>query len=213
MPRILRFLADVVWKLKFPNNSSNAFVNRLSLQTIYLPRNIKTIYLNLSKGTFGSQAVADLRSESIMCQHYGRILYTTGGKRQRYTNLLTGRIKMSGLFQNRRYLFIQTPPPAVGEHKGPGGRPPFDYVMMFKILILQGSYTIGDAQAEYQIKDRLSFMRRLTGRENDRGIPGTLCTAGTKDEKDCPGAPYLVSLKHEGDYFGERTAPAEGGGG
>jgi IS5 family transposase len=47
------------------------------------------------------------------------------------------------------------------EPKGPGGRPPFDYVMMFKILILQRLYNISDAQAEYQIKDRLSFMRFL----------------------------------------------------
>jgi transposase len=47
------------------------------------------------------------------------------------------------------------------EPKGPGGRPPFDYLMMFKILILQRMYNISDAQAEYQIKDRLSFMRFL----------------------------------------------------
>jgi IS5 family transposase len=33
--------------------------------------------------------------------------------------------------------------------------------MMFKILILQRMYNISDAQAEYQIKDRLSFMRFL----------------------------------------------------
>lgn len=47
------------------------------------------------------------------------------------------------------------------EAKGPGGRPPFDYVMMFKVLVLQRLYNISDAQAEYQIKDRLSFMRFL----------------------------------------------------
>lgn len=47
------------------------------------------------------------------------------------------------------------------EAQGPGGRPPYDYVMMFKILILQRVYHISDAQAEYQIKDRLSFMRFL----------------------------------------------------
>lgn len=47
------------------------------------------------------------------------------------------------------------------EAKGPGGRPPYDYVLMFKILILQRLYGISDAQAEYQIKDRLSFMRFL----------------------------------------------------
>jgi len=32
---------------------------------------------------------------------------------------------------------------------------------MFKVLILQRLYGISDAQAEYQIKDRLSFMRFL----------------------------------------------------
>lgn len=45
--------------------------------------------------------------------------------------------------------------------KGPGGRPPYDYILMFKVLILQRLYHISDAQAEYQIKDRLSFMRFL----------------------------------------------------
>jgi IS5 family transposase len=47
------------------------------------------------------------------------------------------------------------------EAKGPGGRPPFDYVMMFKILILQKMYNISDDQTEYQINDRLSFQRFL----------------------------------------------------
>ena len=47
------------------------------------------------------------------------------------------------------------------EPKGPGGRTPYDYILMFKILILQRLYHISDAQAEYQIRDRLSFMRFL----------------------------------------------------
>lgn len=45
--------------------------------------------------------------------------------------------------------------------KGKGGRPPYDYVMMFKILILQRYYKISDEQVEYQILDRLTFMRFL----------------------------------------------------
>jgi IS5 family transposase len=45
--------------------------------------------------------------------------------------------------------------------KGPGGRPPFDYVMMFKILVLQRLYNMSDDQTEFQIKDRLTFMRFL----------------------------------------------------
>ena len=42
-----------------------------------------------------------------------------------------------------------------------GGRPPYDAVLMFKILVLQSLYTLSDDQTEYQIKDRLSFMRFL----------------------------------------------------
>ncbi len=42
-----------------------------------------------------------------------------------------------------------------------GGRPPMDAVMMFKILVLQSLYNLGDDAAEYLIRDRLSFMRFL----------------------------------------------------
>ena len=45
--------------------------------------------------------------------------------------------------------------------KGAGGRPPYDYVLMFKILILQRYYNLSDEQLEYQINDRFSFMRFL----------------------------------------------------
>lgn len=45
--------------------------------------------------------------------------------------------------------------------KGKGGRPPYDYVLMFKILILQRYYNLSDDQTEYQINDRMSFMRFL----------------------------------------------------
>jgi IS5 family transposase len=47
------------------------------------------------------------------------------------------------------------------EPKGKGGRRPYDYVMMFKILILQRFYNLSDDQVEYQINDRMSFMRFL----------------------------------------------------
>src|SRR4028119_2152606 len=42
-----------------------------------------------------------------------------------------------------------------------GGRPPFDLVFMFKILILQASHSLSDERTEFLIKDRLSFMRFL----------------------------------------------------
>ena len=47
------------------------------------------------------------------------------------------------------------------EPAGSGGRPPYDYVMMFKIIILQRYYNLSDDQVEYQINDRMSFMRFL----------------------------------------------------
>lgn len=47
------------------------------------------------------------------------------------------------------------------EAKAPGGRPPFDRVMMFKIIILQRYYNLSDEQTEFQIKDRLSFQQFL----------------------------------------------------
>jgi len=47
------------------------------------------------------------------------------------------------------------------EAKGPGGRPAYDVVLMFKILVLQHLYNLADEQTEYQIRDRYSFCRFL----------------------------------------------------
>ena len=41
------------------------------------------------------------------------------------------------------------------------GRRPFDVILMFKIMILQSLYNLSDDQTEFQIRDRLSFMRFL----------------------------------------------------
>lgn len=54
------------------------------------------------------------------------------------------------------------------EAKGKGGRPPFDYVMMFQILILQRYYNLSDDQTEFQILDRASFMRFLGLKLSDK---------------------------------------------
>ncbi len=48
-----------------------------------------------------------------------------------------------------------------GKDRSQGGRPSFDYLMMFKILILQRYYNLSDDNTEYAILDRLSFMRFL----------------------------------------------------
>ena len=42
-----------------------------------------------------------------------------------------------------------------------GGRPPFDRVMLFKVLVLQRMYNLSDDNTEYQILDRHSFCKFL----------------------------------------------------
>jgi transposase, IS5 family len=49
----------------------------------------------------------------------------------------------------------------IKERKSKAGRKPFDVILMFKILILQSMYNLSDDAVEYQICDRLSFMRFL----------------------------------------------------
>ena len=49
-----------------------------------------------------------------------------------------------------------------------GGRPPFDPVMMFKVLVIQTVNTLSDERTEYLINDRLSFMRFLDLGLSDR---------------------------------------------
>lgn len=54
--------------------------------------------------------------------------------------------------------------------KSTAGAKPFDYVLMFKIMILQRIYNLSDEQMEYQLVDRLSF-KRFTGLEFSHRVP------------------------------------------
>lgn len=54
--------------------------------------------------------------------------------------------------------------------KSGAGRKAFDPVMMFKIVVLQSLYNLSDQQMEFQIRDRLSFMRFL-GLSLDGRVP------------------------------------------
>ena len=54
------------------------------------------------------------------------------------------------------------------EKKNNAGAKPFDVVMMFKIMILQRYYGLGDTQVEYQIIDRLSFKKFLGLQSGDK---------------------------------------------
>lgn len=51
-----------------------------------------------------------------------------------------------------------------------GGGPPFDPVLIFKILVIQTLNNLSDERTEYLINDRLSFMRFL-GLELSERVP------------------------------------------
>ena len=56
------------------------------------------------------------------------------------------------------------------EKKNNAGAKPYDVVMMFKIMILQRYYGLGDKQVEFQIIDRLSF-KKFLGIESGDKVP------------------------------------------
>lgn len=56
------------------------------------------------------------------------------------------------------------------ENKNNAGAKPFDVVMMFKIMVLQRYYGLGDQQVEFQIIDRLSF-KKFLGLESGDKVP------------------------------------------
>lgn len=53
-------------------------------------------------------------------------------------------------------------------HKGKAGRPPYDSILLFKIVVLQRYFNLSDDQTEYQINDRMSFIRFLGLTLSDR---------------------------------------------
>jgi transposase, IS5 family len=88
------------------------------------------------------------------------------------------------------------------ERKSAAGRKPFDVVLMFKVLILQTLYNLADEAVEYQIRDRLSFMRFL-GLELYDGVPdGTTVWRFRERLKE------LELLKALFDRFGDHLAQA-----
>ena len=53
---------------------------------------------------------------------------------------------------------LRTP---AAQRKSAAGRKPWDKVVIFKALVVQALYDLSDEQMEFQLRDRLSFMRFL----------------------------------------------------
>lgn len=54
--------------------------------------------------------------------------------------------------------------------KGPGGRPPFDYIVRFRVMILQSLYNLSDDATEFQLNDRRTF-QRFIGIDDKDAVP------------------------------------------
>jgi IS5 family transposase len=58
------------------------------------------------------------------------------------------------------HIFVPILDRAIPRVKGDkGGRPPFDNLLMFKVLVIKRLYNLSFDQTEFQINDRISFMR------------------------------------------------------
>ena len=65
--------------------------------------------------------------------------------------------------------------------KSNAGAKPFDLILMFKIVILQRYYGLGDKQVEYQIIDRISF-KQFLGLETGDNVPDEKTVWAFKEE-------------------------------
>ena len=68
-----------------------------------------------------------------------------------------------------------------------GGRPPYDPVLMFKILVIQAQNDLSDDKAEFLINDRLSFIRFLGLGLSDR-VPDAKTIWMFRERLTRPGA-------------------------
>lgn len=86
--------------------------------------------------------------------------FDVDGRLEELTSKGDDLLRISALvdFEQFRPILAQAVPRSDGSK---GGRPAFDHVLMFKILLLQAMHSLSDARCEYLITDRLSFMRFL----------------------------------------------------
>ena len=89
------------------------------------------------------------------------------------------------------------------------GWPPFDAFLMFKVLVLQALYNLSDDQTEYQICDRLSFMR-FFGLDLHQRIPDAK-TIGLFREMLTQAEVVETLFTQFGTYLAEQGLQARGG--
>jgi transposase, IS5 family len=95
------------------------------------------------------------------------------------------------------------------EKKNNAGAKPYDVVLMFKVLILQSLYNLSDEALEYQILDRISFMRFLGLRLGNR-VPDAKTVWLFREQLTEAGLTEKLFRKFEG-YLGESGFTARKG--
>ena len=98
-----------------------------------------------------------------------------------------------------------------------GGRPPWDPVLMLKVLIIQRYYNLSEEETEFQILDRFSFQRFLglsVGDAVEKGqVIGTVGNSGTRSgvvgkTLSASGAPHLhFEIWRGGLFLGQGMTP------
>lgn len=92
--------------------------------------------------------------------------------------------------------------------KSNAGARPFDVVLMFKIIILQRYYGLGDKQVEYQIVDRTSF-KGFLGLETGDKVPDEKTVWAFREQMSKTGlvdelfGQFIVYLESKGLIFNE----------
>ena len=107
-----------------------------------------------------------------------------------------------------QFRAILTKSPHVAR-KSNAGRKPLDAVLMFKLVILQRLYQLSDDQAEYQVRDRLSFQRFL-GIEWQYGAPDAKTLWAFKEQLRRHGQLEALWVRFEA-HLAERGWAAQGG--
>lgn len=80
--------------------------------------------------------------------------------------ILTEKIKWESYRSILKQIRIENP-----ENLKNAGRKPFDEVVMFRVIILQSLYGLSDDQMEFQLKDRRSFERFISGGDTKHTMP------------------------------------------
>lgn len=96
---------------------------------------------------------------------------------------------------------------------GRGGRPPYDAVLMFRILVLQALYTLSDDQAEYQLRDRLSFVR-FVGLALHQPVPDAKTIWLVREQLTRASKARAPQIDRDGRWTirrGRKPKPPEGG--